>query len=140
MRYEVTVEVHATPERVWEVLVDVERWPTWSPTMTRVDRLEDTPFAVGSTARIRQPRLRPATWRVTDLVARERFTWETAMPGVRLAAEHDVVPGPGEHTSSVTLRIAMDGPLASLLGLLAGRMVRGYVDQEAAGLKRRVES
>jgi carbon monoxide dehydrogenase subunit G len=40
MRYETQVAIHATPEAVWAVLAEVERWPEWTPSMTLVRRLE----------------------------------------------------------------------------------------------------
>jgi uncharacterized protein YndB with AHSA1/START domain len=41
MRYEIEVDIDSTPEAVWAVLADVERWPEWTPSMTLVRRLED---------------------------------------------------------------------------------------------------
>ena len=47
-----TVEVFAPPERIWAVLVDVDRWPEWTPTVTRVQRLEEAGVITGYTAQI----------------------------------------------------------------------------------------
>ena len=57
MDYEVSVDIDATPGEVWNVLTDVGRWPEWTPTVTRVERLDLGPFQVGSTVMIRQPKL-----------------------------------------------------------------------------------
>jgi len=56
-----TVTVDAPVAEVGRILHDVERWPSWTPTMSRVTRLGSGPFAVGSRARVKQPRLLPAT-------------------------------------------------------------------------------
>src|ERR1700737_1302301 len=86
--FSILVDIQASPDRVWAVLCDVERWPEWTSTMTSVRRMDDAPFAVGSKARVRQPRLLPAVWQVTELDERRSFTWVTRSPGVRIEAGH----------------------------------------------------
>jgi hypothetical protein len=81
-------EISAPTERVWAVVSDIERWPEWAPSVTRVDRLEPGPLAVGHRARIRQPRLLPAIWRVTALEPGRGFTWVTHSPGIRATGGH----------------------------------------------------
>jgi len=36
-RLVVSREIHASPARVWELLVDTERWPEWGPSVRDVD-------------------------------------------------------------------------------------------------------
>jgi carbon monoxide dehydrogenase subunit G len=43
--FSVTVEIPAPPDRVWAVLADIERWPEWTPTVTRIQRLDRGPLA-----------------------------------------------------------------------------------------------
>ena len=136
MRYETSVEIAAPPEMVWAVLADVERWPEWTESMTSVRRLDDGELRVGSEARIAQPRLRPATWRVTDLEAGSHFTWESRAPGVRSVAGHSVVRL-GERRSRVSLTLDQTGPTATLVRAFAAGLVRRYLAVEAAGLERR---
>ncbi len=38
MFLEVTREIHASPEQVWAILADVERWPEWTKSMTKITR------------------------------------------------------------------------------------------------------
>ena len=59
-RYE--VEIRVSPARVWAVLLDVERWPEWTTSVTRVQRMDLGPLTLGSRTRIWQPRLMPAVW------------------------------------------------------------------------------
>lgn len=59
--FRIAVEIQKPADHVWAVMLDVERWPEWTPSVTSIQRLESSPFAVGSRALIRQPKLAPAT-------------------------------------------------------------------------------
>lgn len=135
-RFRSTRHVGAPPARVWEVLVDVARWPEWTPTVTGVERLDDGPLTVGSRVVLRQPRLPKASWTVTELVAGRSFTWEAASPGIRSVATHEVVAeGDG---SRVTLELTQLGPVGAVAAVVWRGLTQRYVDLEAASLDRRV--
>ncbi|MEU4470025.1 SRPBCC family protein [Micromonospora sp. NPDC023888] len=138
MRFEATAEIAADVEQVWAVLVDVQRWPEWTASVSRVERGESGPLAVGATARLTQPKLRPAVWRVTELTEGRGFTWVSDTPGVRTAGEHRLLPLPDGRTR-VELAIAQSGPLAGLIGRLYGGLLRRYLRLEADGLQHRCE-
>jgi hypothetical protein len=83
--FSIVIDIEASSERVWAVLLDIERWPEWDPPITSIQRLDTGPFGVGSRTRICQPKLRPAEWRVTELDETMRsFTWVTRSPGVEI--------------------------------------------------------
>ena len=139
--YETSLRIEASPARVWAVTADVESWPDWSPTMDAVTRGDSGPIRAGSTALVRQPKLRPATWVVDDATPDTRFVWHTAGRGYRVMATHLLRPHEGvEDRTTVMLGIAMTGPLAPVLWALTGRTARRYLDEEAVALKRRCES
>ena len=64
--FSISVDIQATPERVWQVLSDGERWHEWTPSVTSVELL-DKSIAVGSRAIIKQPELPAAKFKVTAL-------------------------------------------------------------------------
>jgi uncharacterized membrane protein len=80
--------IDASVEQVWALTIDVESWPTTTPTMTSVERLDDGPLRVGSTARIKQPGQRSRVWTVTALEPERLFVWETKVFGTRMAGSH----------------------------------------------------
>ena len=138
MAYETSVHINAPPERVWAVLVDVEAWPTWTDSMREVKLVDGGELEPGSTVRIRQPKLPPATWRVTQLAPGVSFTWEASYPGVKTIAVHSLTAR--DEGTEVTLAVRHSGPLGPVLGALTAGPTRRYVEMEAQGLKRRSEA
>src|SRR5215831_439562 len=115
--FQIQIEIDASPDRVWAIVRDVERWPEWTPTVKSVRLQPPGPLAVGSRAAIRQPRLPPALWQVTELDdPRRSFTWVNAAPGLRVIAKH-WVEGRGDKCS-VTLSVSFDGLLAGPVAFL----------------------
>jgi hypothetical protein len=135
--FRTSVEIHAPPGRVWAVMSDVGRWPEWTPSVIRIRRLGGAPFAVGSRFRIHQPKLLPATWRVTNLEESRSFTWVASGPGLSVTGRHAVEPA--EHGSRATLSIEFEGVLGPLVARLTRGLNEHYLGLEAAGLKRRSE-
>jgi hypothetical protein len=106
--------------------------------MTSVQRVDRGRFAVGSTAHVRQPRLRPAAWQVTELEDERNFTWSTHSPGLRMTAGHAIESqGAG---SRVRLWFELSGFMAPLVSWLYGGLIERYVSTESQGLKKRCES
>ena len=136
--YEASADIAADPSVVWRVLSDVATWPLWLPTVTKVVALDAAPLALGSRFVVHQPGLRPATWRVTELEAPSRFTWEARSPGLRMVARHSVVARE-EGASAVLLQFSFEGPLGGILGRLFRSVTQRYLAQEAAALKSKAE-
>lgn len=134
--FQTTHHIDAPPQPVWEVMSDVGHWPEWTPTIERVDRLDDGPLQVGSRAEVRQPRLPKATWEVTEVVAGRSFTWESKGPGLKTVGRHEVAPD--ATGSTVTLSIEQTGPLGAVAALVSRRLTQRYIETEAESLDARV--
>ena len=131
------VQIDATPEHVWDVISDVDRWTEWTPSVLSIKRLDGGPLRNGSRADI-ELRLSPrAVWTVTQLEDGRSFTWEARTGGLTVAASHIVEPADGG--ALVTLTIEPKGVLGTMLSPLIVWRSRGNVEAEAAGLKRRCE-
>ncbi len=137
MHYETLVDIDATPEQVWSVLSDVERWPEWTASVTRVQIL-DGELREGSVVRVEQPRMPTLKWKVVGLEPARSFFWTSKSAGVVTLAGHRLIAHEGNGVT-VVLSILQAGLLAQVVELLAGRQTRRYVDTEAQGLKRRCE-
>jgi len=135
--FRITTRIDAPADRVWQVMVDAERWHEWTPSVTRIKLLDHRPLAVGSVAVIRQPRFPPARWKVTAIESGRSFTWVSIGPGVRVVAHHSVEPaGP---SSEATLSFEYRGVFGGLLGRLTASITERYLALEAHGLKARSE-
>ena len=136
--YESSIVIAAEAGAVWRVLSDVAHWPQWLPTVTNVTSLDATAMALGSRFVVHQPKLRPATWKVTQLEAPRRFIWEARSPGLLMVAEHAVAPQ-ASASSVVVLRFSFGGLLVGIIGRAFRSITERYLAQEAAALKNRVE-
>jgi uncharacterized membrane protein len=137
MDYRTEISIDAPPDVVWRIMSDVERWSEWTASIAKIERLDQGPFAVGSKARVKQPKLPVAEWTVTELADGRSFTWEASGPGMTTQGVHRV-EGDGDDVRGV-LEIHSTGFLAPVFGLFYSGLTRRYVDMEAAGLKQRAE-
>jgi uncharacterized membrane protein len=134
----ITIDIQAPAARVWEVVRDVEHWFEWTPTVNSVQPLDPGPLNVGTRAIVRQPKLLPARWQITEIEEGRSFTWTTRAPGIVVTARHSV--DGAANSSRATLSLDFSGPL----GALCARLTRGinarYLALEAQGLKKRAEA
>jgi hypothetical protein len=137
-QYTSSIDINASPRVVWNILADVEQWPSWTPTMKRVIKLTPGPLAKGTAVQIVQPKLLPGVWRVTDIHEGRDFTWVQKKPGIRVTASHVIQATPGG--VRVTVSIRLTGLLAPIMALLVRRLNRNYLAAEARGLKARSEA
>lgn len=137
MRFTATFDINAPAARVWSVIIDIERWHEWTPSILRIEKLDAGPLRVGSRARVYQPKLRPNVWQVTELKDGRSFTWVTKAPGAIIAGVHAVEPT--AKGARATLMIDMTGILAPIIGRIFGKLNEQYLSMEAAGLKSRSE-
>ena len=128
------VAIDAPADVVWEVFSDVERWPEWTASVTRIVAVDGPGLAVGKRFAIKQPRMPKLVWEVTELVPGSSWTWVQRSPGVLTVARHDVI-AESDNRTQVRQQLDQRGPLGALVGFLMRGMTRRYLDLEAAGLK-----
>jgi uncharacterized membrane protein len=132
------VEIDAPAAVVWHVFSDVERWPEWTASVTRLVGLDGPALEVGKRFEIKQPRMPKLVWEVTELTPGASWIWVQRSPGGLTVARHDVIPE-SEQRTQVRQQLDQRGPVGSLVGLLMRGMTRRYLELEAAGLKARSE-
>ena len=138
MEQSTRIDIEAPVDRVWDVLRDVERWPEWASTVVSVRRLDDGPLAVGSRARVAQPRIPPTEYVVTELEPSRSFTWVATSPGVRTTARH-LLEALDTGGTRVTLAVEQAGPVGTVMGRFYRGLTDRYLAAEAEGIKARSE-
>ena len=137
-KFTFSIDIAAAPERVWQVMSDIDRWHEWTPSITSVTRIGGGPFAVGSRALIRQPRFPPAVWKVTSIEPGRSFTWVSVAPGLRVVGNHQVEPA--NAGSRATLSLELGGIFGGLFGGMTRDITERYIAYEANGLRARSEN
>ena len=139
MAFRHSQEVQAPPQRLWELTLDIARWPQWTPTMTSLERLTPGPLALGSQVRIKQPGQPSAVWTVTALEAPGLFQWQTRLSwGPVLTGTHRIFPHPGGCLNQLELQVS--GKLAWLLGLSGAPWIWLALWLENRGFRRAAEA
>lgn len=89
-----TVERHipAPPEAVWNVLVDLDLWPQWGPSIRRAELAEIGPMKLGSRGKVWTPFGIALPFAITEFEQGHHWAWDVA--GVR-ATRHEVRPADG---------------------------------------------
>jgi hypothetical protein len=133
----ITIDIAAPPERVSEVMKDIDRWVEWTPTVKRIRRIDHGEFRVGSRVVISQPRFPPALWKATS-VEPLGFVWVSSAPGMRVIAQHfaETISG----GSRATLSLEFHGLLGPWFGRMTAGINQRYLEAEATGLKARSEN
>lgn len=137
-RYSISIDINAPAERVYDVMIDIDRWHEWTASITSIRRLDGTAFEIGTRALIRQPNLPPATWTISKIEPGRRFEWVNKGPGLKVTGHHSVEPT--ENGSRATLALSYEGMFGGLLARVTKGITLRYIAMEAAGLKVRAES
>lgn len=132
------IDIDAPATVVWDVFSDVEHWPEWTASVTRIVALDGPGLAVGKRFAIKQPRMPKLVWQVTEVTPGAAWTWVQRSPGGLTVASHEVAAVSDDRTR-VRQRLEQRGPVGAVIGVLMRRMTRRYLDLEAAGLKAQSE-
>ena len=139
MRFEQSIDIDAPPQRVWDVLTDLQAWPQRIETVDVVELLTPAPIGEGSRVRLKQPKLPEGIWEVTVWRAPTFFEWRQQASGVTSVAGHRI-EALEDGRSRLSLELEMQGLLIPIFGRLYRGLTNRYMGLEAEGMKRAAES
>lgn len=131
-----TTKVNVPAETAFEMISDYQRWPLWSPWLSRVETFEPDPSGATSRWFLKFKAIN-VNWgsRVVDLVPGTRLRWESTS-GVRNSGSVHVMSL--EHPSSCRLTIALRYEIPALVAkVFSAAFVSNLVSRRlAADLSR----
>ena len=136
--YSTSISINADQAAVWKVLSNVSHWSEWTPTVTKVEVLDNPELKVNNRYKVYQPKLQPAVWSVTVLEPPSSFIWEAVMPGMTMRAEHTLRSISANQTD-LSLKFSFQGVLGEIVGRLYRKIIEAYLATEAKSLRKRVE-
>ena len=136
--WERTIEIEATPGRVWLVMADVGRWPEWTASIVSVEPPAGG-MALGAVANVHALGTPKSAFTVTGWRPGAGFTWETKVRGMRSVAGHEIKEL-GDGRCRARLTIEVQGLVATVLKPLIRKRIVMNLDMEAEGLKRESEA
>lgn len=139
MRFEKSIEINASQQRVWDVLSDLEAWPRRIETVDTVKLLTPAPITTGSRLSLKQPKLPEGTWEITAWDPPSYFEWRSKSSGVTNVAGHRV-EALDDGRARLSLMLDMRGFLVPVIGLFYRDLTNRYVTLEAEGMKRAAET
>ncbi|MDO5610966.1 MAG: SRPBCC family protein [Pseudomonadota bacterium] len=134
MNAEHRIHIHVTPQQVWSVLTDIDRWPQWQAAVSNATL--DGALQPGSTFRWKAGGLN-LTSRLTEVQPLQRIAWQGRGLGSR--AEHGWSLQPQGEGAEVTTAETMRGWLPRLIGLVQPAFLDKTLQTVLAELKAEVE-
>ncbi len=136
--YQVSDRIHASPEKIWAILTDIDKWPEWDPSC---ERIEGT-LALGQKVKAFS-KLSPGRGfavKVSEFTPPLKMTWTGGIPLGLFRGERTFMLS--ELKSGVTefsMREVFSGPMLALIGGSIPDMTEAF-EGFVAGLKARAEA
>ena len=132
-----SVVVAASPDTVWDAVVDFEARPHWEPRVKEAQIIGGGPLQEGSRIRLKVDRDR-FTSTVVELRPEERLSLLVKGPGFRVNHIYEL------HAREDSTKVTMTGEYRGVIGKLVVRFMRGSVRRdlvdELAAIKQAAEA
>jgi len=135
--FQTKILIHAPADRIWALLTDADGYPSWNPT---IDKLEGR---IGPSAKLKiHAKLNPKRAfpiRITEFDRNQRMVWTGGMPFGLFRGVRTFTMVPKGNAVEFAMREVFSGPLARLIeGSLPD--LQPAFDEFAAALKARAEA
>jgi len=68
--------INSQPEQIFKVLTDIKNWNQWTKSIIGIAFVDTDEFKTGVKIKVRQPKLLPAVWTITEISKNKSLSWE----------------------------------------------------------------
>ena len=135
MKFSSSVVIDAPPERVFSLVDNLEEWPQWIPSITRIEKLSDGPLKEGSQIRVtaKSGITVKLLMTITEFVPGQRGVMQGKVLGVRMTRYYTF-----ESVEGGT-KLTAGGEVSGILAFLIRRGGQRVSDEIVWAAKRKVE-
>src|SRR3979409_616878 len=136
--YNAKATIHATPDRIWQLLTDARSYPGWNPSVERVEGKIAPGETIKVFVKVNPGRAFPV--KGTEFVPGQRMVWSGGMPmGLFKGVRTYTLSPQGGGMTRFTMREEYTGPLLPMIWRSIPDLGPSF-QQFASGLKSRAES
>jgi carbon monoxide dehydrogenase subunit G len=136
MKFSASVEINTTSEKAWALVKNVEEWPSWIPSLKKIEKVTKGPMAVGSRVLVVAKSLITVNllMTITEFVPGRRVEMEGKVLGVKMTRYYEMEP-----VAQNKAKLTAGGEVSGLLAFLVRRGGQRLSEEIVQALKKKVE-
>jgi carbon monoxide dehydrogenase subunit G len=136
MKFSASVEINTTSEKAWALVKNVEEWPSWIPSLKKIEKVTKGPMAVGSRVLVVARSLITVNllMTITEFVPGRRVVMEGKVLGVKMTRYYEMEP-----VAQNKAKLTAGGEVSGLLAFLVRRGGQRLSEEIVQALKKKVE-
>jgi carbon monoxide dehydrogenase subunit G len=136
MKFSASVEINTTSEKAWALVKNVEEWPSWIPSLKKIEKVTKGPMDVGSRVLVVARSLITVNllMTITEFVPGRRVVMEGKVLGVKMTRYYEMEP-----VAQNKAKLTAGGEVSGLLAFLVRRGGQKLSEEIVQALKKKVE-
>ena len=136
MKFGASVEINTTSEKAWALVKNVEEWPSWIPSLKKIEKVTKGPMDVGSRVLVVARSLITVNllMTITEFVPGRRVVMEGKVLGVKMTRYYEMEP-----VAQNKAKLTAGGDVSGLLAFLVRRGGQRLSEEIVLALKKKVE-
>ena len=136
MKFSASVEINTTSEKAWALVKNVEEWPSWIPSLKKIEKVTKGPMDVGSRVLVVAKSLITVNllMTITEFVPGRRVVMEGKVLGMKMTRYYELEP-----VAQNKAKLTAGGEVSGLLAFLVRRGGQRLSEEIVQALKKKVE-